>query len=222
VITMADLTDQNPLRKEEQKSKRRLDDGDAIREAYYHGSGYELDRCTQTGRAMTSRMIPANRVHKNNPSVPNLETIPNRRHGKTGIVKLHVRYQRLTVRRMTRSSNDKPMAAMLFARTARPLATHGNSRMSKSGASLSGQNNPANPNVSPNWTKKHTAKLFMVRISNGRVPFSLERSRGVGGKLRRCLPDNRQARSCKGTPCHLTCKSRTADKSLHRETRRLG
>jgi len=63
------------------------------------------------------------------------------------------------------------MAAMPLARMARQLAAQGNIRISNSGMNLSGQNSPASPNVTPNWTIKHNPKLFTVMIPLQEFPF---------------------------------------------------
>lgn len=101
-----------------------------------------------------------------------------------------VRFQRLPVIRVIRSSSANPMAPIPLARIARQLAAQGNIKISKSGMNLSGQNSAASPNARPNWTTRHSPKLFMAMISNG-MPFLLERDGGIEGKLRRLpLPES--------------------------------
>ena len=77
------------------------------------------------------------------------------------------------------------MAAMPLARIQRLLAVHGNIRTSKIGMNLSGHSSAANPNVRPNWTPAHSPKVFTVRIPMRELLLSLERERGIEGKLRR-------------------------------------
>jgi hypothetical protein len=70
------------------------------------------------------------------------------------------------------------MAAMPLARIQRPLAFHGNIRISKSGMNLFGQMSAASPNVRTSWTPAHSTKAFTVSISM-RDSYSMESHRGI-------------------------------------------
>jgi hypothetical protein len=103
------------------------------------------------------------------------------------------RCQRLPVSRVTRSSSDKPMAAMPLARIARQLAAQGNIKISKSGMNLSGQNNPASPNARPSWTTKHSPRLFTVPNPMREVFFIGTRQSHGGEVTKVTLPDSEDA-----------------------------
>jgi hypothetical protein len=111
--------------------------------------------------------------------------------------------------RVTRSSNDNPMAAMPLARIHRQLAVHGNIRTSKSGMKCSGHSSAASPNARPSWTTMHDTKVFTVRIPMRGVVLNWNVSEALSGSYEGYIAGWHATLACSTDAWHVRDQNRS-------------